>query len=142
MRPSSTRSIGISGSRTVLSASSTGAIKAGSSSPPCGRSISSSPPAGAKSNGSRSIYLLRLHCASVTAAQSRLEPVHLLDQLFRKILSSFGARDPCMELREQRARVGDGLVLQHFGHQRCGRRRDRAAAPLKADIGNALAVEG
>src|SRR5215813_9681474 len=47
-----------------------------------------------------------------------------------------------MKSRKERAGVGDSLALQHFGHQRCRRGRDRAAAALEADIRNTVAVEG
>ena len=46
-----------------------------------------------------------------------------------------------MELREEGARLVERLALQHLGHQRGRRGRDRAAAPLEADIGDAVAVE-
>src|SRR3954452_21723405 len=46
-----------------------------------------------------------------------------------------------MVLREQLLRVLDALALQHLGHQRRGRGRDRAAAPLKADIGDPVALD-
>src|SRR5206468_5528466 len=51
------------------------------------------------------------------------------------------ARHPCMVLREQLLRVLDALALQHLGHQRGSRGRDRAAAPLKADIGDPVALD-
>src|SRR5215813_7076273 len=47
-----------------------------------------------------------------------------------------------MELRKEGAGVGDSLTLQHLRHQRRRRGRDGAAAPLKADIGDAVAIEG
>src|SRR5512133_3342511 len=47
-----------------------------------------------------------------------------------------------MKSRTERAGVDDSLALQHFGHQRCRRGRDRAAAALEADISNTVAVEG
>src|SRR3954465_6674204 len=46
-----------------------------------------------------------------------------------------------MELREQLFRVLDALALQHLGHQRGGRRRNRAAAALEANIGDAVALD-
>src|SRR5437763_36650 len=46
-----------------------------------------------------------------------------------------------MELRTQRARLRDGLALQDLGHQGGRGGRNRAAAPLEADIGDAVALD-
>src|ERR1051325_2530012 len=46
-----------------------------------------------------------------------------------------------MELREQLLRVLNAFPFQHLGHQRGGRGRDRAAAPLEADIRDAVALD-
>src|SRR6202035_582755 len=46
-----------------------------------------------------------------------------------------------VELRDQGTVLGDGLAFQHLRHQRRRRGRDRAAAPLKADIGDAVAIQ-
>jgi hypothetical protein len=71
----------------------------------------------------------------------RLQPIHLLGQRLRQVGPRLAARDPSVELRKKGASLGDGLALQHLGHQRCRRGRDRAAAPLKADIGNPVAIK-
>ena len=71
----------------------------------------------------------------------RLEPVHLLGERLRQLLGRLAAGHPRMELREERPRLGYGLALEHFGHQRGRRGRNRAAPALEADIGDPVAVE-
>src|SRR5271167_1564954 len=46
-----------------------------------------------------------------------------------------------MELAEERPGFDDRLALEHLGHQRGRRSRNRAAATLEADIDDAVAVE-
>src|SRR5208283_4045672 len=145
---------------------STGPISAGSSSPSSGRSASAyaSAPSGAKSNGSRSILLLRLYRRAGAAALQRsfervpgqrrafdprrksldpgqrLQPLGILDQRLRQ-LRRLAPRHPRMKLRKEGPCLLDRLALEHLGHKRGCRGRDRAAAALKADIGDAVAVE-
>ena len=52
-----------------------------------------------------------------------------------------GAGHPGVKLREQSARLVERLALQHLGHQRRRGGRDRAAAPLEADIVDPVAVD-
>src|SRR6266851_4435514 len=73
-------------------------------------------------------------------AGQRLEPLGILLQRFGQ-LDGAAAGNAGMELREQLACLVEGLAFQHLGHQRGRRGRDRAAAPLEADIGDALALD-
>src|SRR5205085_7397560 len=73
-------------------------------------------------------------------AGQRFEPFDIFFQGFWRY-AGLAAGHPRMELRKQRARLRDGLALQDLGHQGGRGGRNRAAAPLEADIGDAVALD-
>src|SRR5579883_153394 len=171
MSPRSTRFTGISGSRTVLSASITWASSAGSPPSGSGRSTSSSipPESGRKSkkflsSGCSTTTLLRLHRDACRAVlERRLESMPGERRAFdaggigahagqrlepvhilferRRCRRSVVAGDLGMKALEERIGLGERLAAKDLGHQRSRRRRDGATATLEAHILDPIAIE-
>src|SRR5262249_33210637 len=127
-------------------------------------SVSAMSVCGAKSNGSRSIALLRSYGGNRAAILQRrlegvprqssafdargvsldprqgFEPIGLLRQQLGQ-LRGIAAGHPSVKMRKESPGLFERLALEHLGHQRgCGG-RDRAAATLKRHIGDFVAVK-